>query len=125
MANLTNPNSNENEKEDGERESNRCEGKDEEPDADRRLMCVKTGLVDPTFLPIALTEYRFITDLDRWSMYALMGTASVSQALGLRSAIYKHLAFENFIGATFPVCMSNLLIHSLNVVADVNNNHIV
>lgn len=48
MVNLANPNSNENEKEDGERESKRCEGKDEEPDADRRLMCVKTGLINPT-----------------------------------------------------------------------------
>jgi hypothetical protein len=50
-----------------------------------------------------LINRRFITNLDRWSILALIGTASESQALGLRDAIYKHLAFENFIGVTFPV----------------------
>ncbi|KAH8752719.1 hypothetical protein F5882DRAFT_385800 [Hyaloscypha sp. PMI_1271] len=54
----------------------------EEPDAERRLI--------------------FITDLDRWSIYALIGTASYYQAFVLRDALYKHLAFENLIEVTFP-----------------------
>jgi hypothetical protein len=44
-----------------------------------------------------------------------MGTASESQAMGLREAIYKHLAFENFMGVTFPVSRSILILHSLAV----------
>ena len=118
METPTNPSSNKDEKEggDGEEELKWCEEKDEEPDADRRLMRVKKCFIDPNFLPMALTECRFITDLDRWSIYALVGTASSSQAFGLRSAIYRHLAFENFIGATFHVRTSNLLIHPSNCI---------
>ena len=58
---------------------------------------------------------RFITNLDRWSIYALICTASESQALGLRDAIYKHLAFENFIGVTFPV---RVVVQSLSLDAN-------
>ncbi|KAH9210687.1 hypothetical protein DL95DRAFT_465582 [Leptodontidium sp. 2 PMI_412] len=57
---------------------------------------------------------RFITGLDRWSIYALVTTASDYQTPGLRSAIYGHLAFENFIGVTFPpkgIAMFQLAFH--------------
>ena len=43
-----------------------------------------------------------------------MATASESQTPGLRSAIHEHLAFENFIGVTFPpkgIAMFQLAFH--------------
>jgi hypothetical protein len=49
-----------------------------------------------------LTDCRFITALDRWSIYSLLGTSSDWQAPSLRTAISNHLGFENFIGVTFP-----------------------
>ncbi|KAF4629532.1 hypothetical protein G7Y89_g8613 [Cudoniella acicularis] len=67
---------NENENENG------CLPEDHEPDAERRLI--------------------FITDLDRWSTYALIGTASYHQLPALRDALYKHVAFESFIGVAPP-----------------------
>ncbi|KIX10230.1 uncharacterized protein Z518_01311 [Rhinocladiella mackenziei CBS 650.93] len=51
-----------------------------EPDADRRLI--------------------FLTDLDGWSMLALIGTASDSQAPALRNALYRHVAAQTFVGVT-------------------------
>lgn len=59
------------------------------------------SVVKPRYF--ALTIHRLITDLNRWSIYALIGTASYYQALALREALFKHLAFENFIAVTFPV----------------------
>lgn len=89
------------------------EGRCEEPDAERRLMWVYiTVLRDSRILwrvrPGHSQLRRFITDLDRWSIYALIGTASNYQAFALRDALYKHLAFENFIGVIFPVSLSTL-----------------
>ncbi|KAN0112261.1 hypothetical protein V8E51_005212 [Hyaloscypha variabilis] len=57
---------------------------------------------EPETQPDAERRKIFITDLDRWAILALIGTTSEHQALGLRDAIYKHLAFESFIGVTFP-----------------------
>ncbi|KAE9375126.1 hypothetical protein N431DRAFT_402425 [Stipitochalara longipes BDJ] len=57
---------------------------------------------EPETQPDAERRKIFITDLDRWAILALIGTTSEHQALGLRDAIYKHLAFESFIGVIFP-----------------------
>ena len=76
---------------------------DLEPDAERRLMCVYT---DPTFRIITLRTdraRRFIADPDPWSILALIGTASYHQAPVLRDALYRHVAFQTFIGVTFTV----------------------
>lgn len=62
---------------------------------------IKAG-IEEYYIENADRQLIFITDLDRWSMYALIGTASPRQSPGLRGAIYKHLAFENFIGVTIP-----------------------
>ncbi|KIX09865.1 uncharacterized protein Z518_00946 [Rhinocladiella mackenziei CBS 650.93] len=40
----------------------------------------------------------YITDLDRWTIVALIRTASYYQAFPLRDALYKHLSFEPSIG---------------------------
>ncbi|PMD64753.1 uncharacterized protein K444DRAFT_659975 [Hyaloscypha bicolor E] len=58
--------------------------------------------LEPEPEPDAEQRKIFITNLDRWGILALIGTASESQALGLRDTLYKHLAWENFIGVTFP-----------------------
>ncbi|KAH7265918.1 hypothetical protein B0J15DRAFT_235859 [Fusarium solani] len=44
----------------------------------------------------------FITDLDRWSMMALVSTLSIHQAKALRDSLYRHLAFRGFLGSTYP-----------------------
>ncbi|KIX03974.1 uncharacterized protein Z518_07527 [Rhinocladiella mackenziei CBS 650.93] len=54
----------------------------EEPDAERRWI--------------------FITDLDPWSILALIGTASKNQIPHLQAAIYKHLVFEPSFGFDIP-----------------------
>jgi hypothetical protein len=71
-------------------------------------MCVHTGVLQVSLIlcwirPRHSQIRRFVTDLDRWSIYALIGTASYYQAFALREALYKHLAFETFIGVTFVV----------------------
>ncbi|KAK3333324.1 hypothetical protein B0T19DRAFT_122819 [Cercophora scortea] len=45
----------------------------------------------------------YITDLDCWSILAVVATASKNQAAYLRSFIHRHLAFKNFIGVYMPV----------------------
>jgi hypothetical protein len=65
-------------------------------------MCVDTDLVNPVVVFDADSR-RFVTDLDCWSIYALIGTASWHQAFALRAALYRHLAFENFIGVALSV----------------------
>jgi hypothetical protein len=82
---------------------------DLEPDAERRLMCIYT---DPIFQIITLRTdraRRFIADPDAWSILALIGTASYHQAPILRDALYRHVAFQTFMGVTFAVCMSSFL----------------
>jgi len=72
-------------------------------------MCIYT---DPIFRIITLCAdraRRFIADLDPWSILALIGTASYHQAPVLRDALYRHVAFQTFMGVSFAVCMSNLL----------------
>lgn len=80
----------------------------------------------PRFLRLARyadRNCRFITDLDRWTIYALVGTASRYQAPALRDAIYRHVAFKTFIGVTFAVRTSVSLNRGL---VDANNGeHIV
>jgi hypothetical protein len=71
-------------------------------------MCVNTSLID-AMVVCGADSRRFVTDLDRWSIYALISTASYYQAFALRDALYKYLAFENFIGVTFPVSMSSVV----------------
>ncbi|KAH7156087.1 hypothetical protein EDB81DRAFT_684310 [Dactylonectria macrodidyma] len=44
----------------------------------------------------------FITDLNRWTMMAIISTASIHQARALRDIFYRHLAFTGFIGAAIP-----------------------
>ncbi|KAH8734313.1 hypothetical protein BGZ61DRAFT_559927 [Ilyonectria robusta] len=44
----------------------------------------------------------FITDLNRWALMAIISTASINQARALRDSLYRHLAFESFIGAVPP-----------------------
>ncbi|KPM35948.1 hypothetical protein AK830_g10606 [Neonectria ditissima] len=44
----------------------------------------------------------FITDLNRWTMMALISTVSKSQAGALRDSFYRHMAFESFIGLVTP-----------------------
>ncbi|KAJ3542867.1 hypothetical protein NM208_g3874 [Fusarium decemcellulare] len=44
----------------------------------------------------------FITDLDRWSMMALVSTLSIHQAMALRGSLYRHLTFRGFLGSTYP-----------------------
>ncbi|KAI8669666.1 hypothetical protein NCS57_00782300 [Fusarium keratoplasticum] len=44
----------------------------------------------------------FITDLDYWSMMALVSTLSIHQAKALRDSLYRHLAFRGFLGSTYP-----------------------
>jgi hypothetical protein len=87
-------------------------------------MYANTGLTDPVVVCDA-DNRRFVTDLDRWSIYALIGTASYYQAFALRDAFYKHLAFENFIGVAFPVSMSSLPKHCPKSIADANKVIIV
>ncbi|KAI8716026.1 hypothetical protein NCS52_01112100 [Fusarium sp. LHS14.1] len=43
----------------------------------------------------------FITDLNRWSMMALISTASVLQARALRDSLYRYLAFRGFVGSVY------------------------
>ena len=82
-------------------------GRQEEPDAEQRLMCVNVSFIDPMVV-LDADSRRFITDLDCWSIYALIATASWHQAGALRAAIYRHLTFEAFVGTTFPVSISSL-----------------
>jgi hypothetical protein len=63
--------------------SNESEQQSWECDAERRLI--------------------FITDLDQWTIHALIGTVSLYQAPALRYAFYSHLAFETFMGVTLSV----------------------
>ena len=89
--------------------ADRSPEEDLEPDAERRLMCIYT---DPIFRIITLRTdraRRFIADPDPWSILALIGTASGNQAPVLRDALYRHVAFQTFMGVTFAVCMSSLL----------------
>jgi hypothetical protein len=65
--------------------------------------CTYPPLLSILYSLLILIETRFITDLDRWSVYALIGTASESQASGLRDAFYKYLTFESFIGVRLSV----------------------
>ncbi|KAH7136311.1 hypothetical protein EDB81DRAFT_693338 [Dactylonectria macrodidyma] len=58
------------------------DGTHPEPDADRRLI--------------------FITNLDPWTMMAIIATASIHQVDALGSSFYRHLAFESFIGTHCP-----------------------
>ncbi|KAH7109217.1 hypothetical protein EDB81DRAFT_930051 [Dactylonectria macrodidyma] len=44
----------------------------------------------------------FITDLNRYSTAALISTATINQARGLRESLYRHLAFRSFIGEIPP-----------------------
>ncbi|KAH7122122.1 hypothetical protein B0J13DRAFT_456477 [Dactylonectria estremocensis] len=44
----------------------------------------------------------FITDLNRWTMMAIISTASIHQARALRDSFHRHLAFTGFIGAAIP-----------------------
>lgn len=86
--------------------SDRSQEEDLEPDAERRLMYIYT---DPIFQIITLRTdraRRFIADPDPWSILALIGTASYHQVPILRDALYRHVAFQTFMGVTFAVCMS-------------------
>jgi hypothetical protein len=53
-------------------------------------------------LPDAARRLIYITNLDPACIYALAATASWHQALVLRNAIYKHLAFQTSIAVNFP-----------------------
>lgn len=45
----------------------------------------------------------FITDLDQWTIRALICTGSIEQAPALRDAIHSHLASKALLGVTFSV----------------------
>lgn len=45
----------------------------------------------------------FITDLDSWTIEALVMTASRTQAPVLKNLFYKHLTSKASIGVTVPV----------------------
>ncbi|KAK7417614.1 hypothetical protein QQX98_004435 [Neonectria punicea] len=45
----------------------------------------------------------FITDLDRWSMMALVSTLSIHQAKALKDSLYRHLAFRPSGFSTFQL----------------------
>lgn len=63
-----------------------------QPDADRRLI--------------------YLTDLDRWSVLALLSTASMYQIEPLRHLLYRHLAPEAYVGiASCPHEMFELAFH--------------
>ncbi|KIX00328.1 uncharacterized protein Z518_10467 [Rhinocladiella mackenziei CBS 650.93] len=63
-----------------ERQREDQEKDEDEPDAERRLI--------------------FVNDLDCWTVYALVGTASVHQQPALRSALYNYLGAEGSIEVT-------------------------
>lgn len=63
-----------------------------QPDADRRII--------------------YITDLDRWSVLALLSTASIPQIGPLRHVLYRHVAPEAYIGISIcPHDMFELAFH--------------
>jgi hypothetical protein len=89
-------------------DADRSQEEDLEPDAEQRQMCIYTS---PIFRIITLRTdraRRFIADPDPWSILALIGTASGNQAPVLRDALYRHVAFQTFMGVSFAVRMSNL-----------------
>lgn len=50
--------------------------------------------------PDAERRIIYITDVDKWSVLALIATVSYNQAEPLRKALYQHLASEAYIGMT-------------------------
>jgi hypothetical protein len=65
--------------------------------------CTYPPVLSILYWLLILIETRFITDLDRWSLYALIGTASQSQASALKDAVYNYLTFKSFIGVRLSV----------------------
>lgn len=58
-----------------------------------------------------LPSCRFITDLNRWTIMALVTTASIHHARVLRESFYRHLTFKCFIGSLSPVSLQLLSSH--------------
>lgn len=66
-------------------------------------MCIHTDSIFRIVTLRADRARRFIADPDPWSILALIGTASYHQVPVLRDALYRHVAFQTFIGVTFTV----------------------
>ncbi|KAH8662643.1 hypothetical protein BGZ61DRAFT_402356 [Ilyonectria robusta] len=72
----------------------------------RRFRCQKsdtqTGSDGTQLQPDADRRLIFVTNLDPWTMMAIMATASLHQVGALGTSFYRHLAFESFIGSHCP-----------------------
>ena len=55
-----------------------------------------------------ISEFRYVTNLDCWSLLAIITTTPEVQAAYLRDFIYKYLEFKTYMGVRFPVCGTNL-----------------
>ena len=61
----------------------------------------------------ARRRHIFITDLDRWSMCAIVGTALRYQTTAIRSVMYRHLQFRPWIHVNRSLEGKNFNLHSI------------